>query len=467
MDIREEDRGYRTRVFKITSAKLGTKLDICIGQKYEEGDDDRYNVYSVSNGAVGGLVGYYDVPRDTHVFDDSNDFHVERFGEPSWINTLKHVNAPKPKESNPVVSTKSMFKVVITQSEGDCFYDTVIRALENLDDYTKTTYDVSKTNDLRKKIADYIRTTRSDDLVARYKACSVPNTIRYDSIYIKYWDMCLDDQHAKQNRTGKKLTYDAVKKIALQDMDKDPSLNGKIDPDLISKSTNLDDPSPNDISDEGCKDFINDYFDNDDEMVAEDEILDTFIKSLTTPNVWTNDFVIVSLELMDNLKIVPLTKTGNKVEDYTISKEISYLPPNKDTRYVLTEYDGRHYKLIKTDKSVFTLNTLPDVIKQKLEKFEWFKGIPAPKADNPVLKDEIPVPKVVTEMHSEPESKDQLESMTISQLKEYAKEHNIKYNSSITKKADIIECLKNPSLLKCKPKTKKGGFRSTNFTRKL
>jgi len=478
MDIREEDRGYRTRVFKITSVTLGTKLDICIGQKYEEGDGDRYNVYSVSDGAVGGLIGHYDVAKDTNVLDDSNDFHVQHFGEPTWINTLKRVNPSKPKESNSIVSTKSLFKVVITQSEGDCFYDTVVRALENLDDYNKADYDVSKTNLLRKKIADYIISNRSEDLVERYKSC-VSNTIRFDSKYSRYWDMCLDDDHARKHRSGKKLSFDAVKKIVIKDNEQNPDLN--LDPDIISKSTKLTDPSPNDTSDEGCVDFIRDYFEDNTEIFSEDEILDTFITYLNTPDVWTNDFIILSLEMMDNLKIIPLTKNGNKVEDYTISNDVSYIEPNRDTRYILTEYDGRHYKLIKSDKSVFTLKTLPDVIKRKFEKFEWFKGVnsadprpepkAAPKAPEPKAAPKAPEPKAPepidspeSTMPSEPNKS--LESMTITQLKEYAKTNNIKYNSGITKKSDIIDCIKDPSLEKCKPKTKKGGRNTTNFTRK-
>jgi hypothetical protein len=466
MDIRDEDRGYRTRVFKITSVTLASKLDMCIGQRYEEGDADRYNVYSVSDGAVGGLIGYYDVPRDTAVLDDSNDFHVERFGEPTWINTLKRVNPPKPKESNPIVVAKSLFKVVITQSDGDCFYDTIVRALENLDDYTKATYDVSKTNELRKRLSDYIKTNRTEDLIARYKVCSVPNTIRYDSNYVKYWDMCLDDPHAKKNRVGKKLTFDEVKKIVKSDIEKDPSLRDKIDPDLISKSTNLGDPSPNDISDEGCGDFLDDYFEGNDEIFAEDEIVDTFIASLNTPNVWANDFTILSLEMMDNLKIIPLTKTGNKVEDYNVINDISPIVPNRDTRYVLTEYDGRHYKLIKTDKSIFTMKDLPDVIKRKCEKFDWFKKVES--MPNPLPSNPLPTLPAKPAKPA-PESIDgKLAGMTIPQLKEYAKENNIRYNSSITKKTDIIDCIKDPELPKCKPKTKKGGFRtSTNTTRRL
>ena len=58
MAIRESDRGYHTRVFSITSKTIGTK-QICIGQKYVEKGHDRYNVYPVVNGAVGGTIGYY------------------------------------------------------------------------------------------------------------------------------------------------------------------------------------------------------------------------------------------------------------------------------------------------------------------------------------------------------------------------------------------------------------------------
>ncbi len=465
--IRDEDRGYNTRVFRITSVVLGSTLEICIGKKYEEGDGDRYNVYRVSNGAVGGLIGHYDTARDEPVEDESGDFNVSTYGEPKWTissvkkaipkehKEAKEVKEPKEPKKEPK-SKESMFKVIITQSKGDCFYDTAVRALYGTDNY-----DEEKTTKLREEIANYISEERAADLVERYKACIGTNTLRDDSYYGKYWDMCLDDKRAVKNRKGKDIiSFEDVKLLVIEDIKNDPELKSKINPDLIAESTDLTQPSPNDELNEDCEYFIKDYFNNDKDIEDEFKLLDIYHASLVTPNVWADDFSITSLEMLKNLKFLPMTKTGPRVEDYTLSLETSPEVPNEKTRFILVDYDPRtHYKLIEMipNKRTFTFKELPELIKEKCKHLGWYIAMIRDRGNEPEPPPE-PVPPINPDINR----------MSLAELKAYAKEKNLKFNSDIKSKADMIKCIQTPDAVECVPKrkTKKGGLSGTKFTRR-
>lgn len=496
--IRDEDRGHRTRVFRITSVKLGIKLEICIGLKYEEDDHDRYNVYRVSNGAVGALIGHYDIKKDEVVEDESGDFDVSRYGEPTWtaVNLIKR--EPKPDREKPEPEPKpdriepkpkpkkdTMFKVITTTVNGDCFYDTVVRALHDLNEYK-----VEEINKLREEISNYIVSERGDDLVERYKLCIGSNTLRDDSYYAKYWDMCLDDERAIKIRTenGKnKMSFEEVKELVIEEINQNPELKKKINPDLFKEDTDLKQKAPNDILSEDCEFFINDYFKGDQTIEDDFELLDIYSKSLMTSNVWADAFSITSLEMMMNIKIIPLIPNGKRVEDYTASLEASPDVPNEKTRFILADYEPRtHYKLIELipNKRLFTFDELPDVIKDKCKHLAWFiamkrrenidearrvnpdihsSEIPFPKPEEPAPEPEPDLPEPVL-----PEPKQNIDGMTLAELKAYAKEKNLKFNSDVKSKADLIKCIKEPELADCLPKrkTKKGGVKGTKFTRR-
>jgi len=129
-DIRDEDRGKETMVFEITSISLNAVLQFCVGNSYEHKGKDRYNVYLVKNGKVHGCVGHYDVESGEETTDSGGkDFDVKKYQEPEWLieptSSLltREVEREKPaaKEKPPPKEVKSIFRVITTSTEGDCF----------------------------------------------------------------------------------------------------------------------------------------------------------------------------------------------------------------------------------------------------------------------------------------------------------------------------------------------------------
>ena len=373
MAIRAEDVGYKTRVFRITSLKLNQTLEMCVGKKYDHEGKDRYNVYRVKDDAVGGVIGFYE-PDDSDAFDDDNDFRVQRFGEPTWtIESHEIPKETKPVKESTVPKSKSGFIIIKTVSDGDCFYDSMVRALH------ADKHDSKKIQELREEIATYIK-DHPEIVIDHYKMCSSDNTLRTDSYYAEYWNMVLDDALAKEYREKhgmkKKESYENVIEM-IQENEQENLENGKIDLSLFTEKTDPTKiPSHNDKSSQECTTFLKDYFGNKKNIKSDDEIIKVYTEHLTTKYVWADHIVISTFETINNIIIILLQPNGPNVESYRIIKEASHHAPNGKTRFVIVEYEQpRHYKLISTDKRIFTWSELPQLIKDKCKPLAWYKKI--------------------------------------------------------------------------------------------
>ena len=124
MEIKQEDIGHRTRLFKITSIEKSDTFNICIGLPYDYEGKDRYNVYKVQNDVVTSKVGYYEVEKGTDVNDSDGDFNVLIFGEPKWDSKEKPAKEPaketakepakEPAKEKTKSKKESMFEIVYT-----------------------------------------------------------------------------------------------------------------------------------------------------------------------------------------------------------------------------------------------------------------------------------------------------------------------------------------------------------------
>lgn len=495
MDIRPEDVGYETRVFRLTSLKLHATLEICIGKKYEHEGKNRYNVYRVQGDAVGACIGYYDVD-DSNVYDSDGDFKIQEIGEPTWTIESKAEPEKNPEKPKPEKISKSSFIVIETVKDGDCFYDSIARALYNTD------YNPDSIQKLRDDLATYY-TEHPDVVVSRYETCVGSNTLRHDSYYVKYWNLVLNDTQAKkyrQENNKKQESFESVVKL-IKETEQDNITNGRIDVSLFTKKTKpLRMPAPNDkISDE-CSHLIADYFNGDKELDDDEEIITTYCDNLKTPKVWADDLVVSGIESLYNVLVIPLSPKTSRVESYTVVKESSYYAPNKETRFVIVEYvQPNHYKLIATDKKIFTWSELPKVIKDKCKQLTWYSTVerlhglfpeeptepaklvesdeetePAVESDEepePVKEKLVKKTKLVEPENLEPEKlvkpavpagkyqRKDLEGKSITELNKILKgliDSNdpayINALKNVGKKPDIIDCILNPEDPKCKTK---------------
>ena len=486
-EIREEDRGHRTRVFEITSAKLNKTLQICVGKSYSYESNDRYNVYRVNDHAVAGCIGHYDVSSGTNVVDADGDFEIQKYGEPDWLISASAVktapSVPKakaqPKTKEPV--SKGNFIIIETDDKGDCFYDSVIRALDGSNEYSR-----EKAVALRNEVGEYVKDHYSANVISMYKTCIGNNTLRYDSYYLKYWNMCLEDEDAVQSRDGKpKISFEDAELKAEDELKAHPELRGKLDPTLLSEDTDVNQAAPNDQLSPECASKLESYFNNNKDL-KDDEIIAEYVKNIPKKEVWADDIVVSCVELMKNVKIIPLEGRGN-VEKFTVSRDVTLYEPNDATKFILVQYDKPvHYKLIETKdhKRTFTWDELPEHVKTGSKQSAWYiskhKSAPSSAAEakessEPKLevkgtasKDTKPPPAKVAEPKlPEPVNPvPNVDKMTLAELKAYAKEKGLKFNGDVTKKDDWIKCIKQPELEECKPKTR--GKKSTggNFTRR-
>lgn len=172
-EIRQEDIGFETRVFKITSMVKNETLDICIGQPYDHEGKDRYNVYRVRGKMVESCIGYYDVTKGEDALDESTkrDFDVKRYGEPTWTDKTKSAKS-KPASTAltapPASSKKSDFVVITTATQGDCFFDSIYRATSGV---LEGAPNMDKIVELREEVAEMFREDDElkDLVVSRYR----------------------------------------------------------------------------------------------------------------------------------------------------------------------------------------------------------------------------------------------------------------------------------------------------------
>ena len=464
MEIKQEDIGHRTRLFKITSIEKSDTFNICIGLVYDHEGKDRYNVYKVQNDVVTSKVGYYEVEKGTDVMDSDGDFNVLKFGEPTWTDKRetksdKPVKEPakepakEPVKEKSKATKESMFEIIDVVGGGDCFFGSVDASITG-----RMSTDGSK---LRNELADYFNT----DATAK-------------QMVLDYYKGASPDE-----------VTELLKNASDEKEDREPFLNDYFDSKDIGKRDEDKDKSEDQIH---------------------DEIMADFTKHLRTKGVWATAIIVGGFMKLKNIQLIFMKHKGDRVEDLEIdTKSTAFEKIDENTRYVILDYDEpKHYQLIvqKPKKSIFLWNEVPDVIKQKLTSIRGIKWPaladnvtiapdeleddsppapapepvlepvpePAPKpAPEPAPKPSAPKPAPEPEPEPEPEPSDEftpeelkqikeLEKKTVADLKAMVKDQNPDAVVSKTKK-ELAECVIKPKKCESKKKGKKGG----SHTRKL
>jgi hypothetical protein len=386
MDIHPNDKGYNTMVFKLTSPTLQKTLKICVGKPYDEGGRDKYNVYLVSDdNVVVKRIGYYLQEKDSVVMEDG-DFPIMKIGEPMWENMDVKVPAPEKKEAPPVVS-KSDFIVINNDASGDCFYDAMKRGLNN----TADTYSGEQIVQLRRQIGEYISTDEKMrqtilEKYDSYRKTKLPRLNQVDG-YKEYYQR-VDDEGEDEDD----VLEDVLQRFPL------------LDQALIMRSKG-DDFFPT-KSEEDIIYLLTEYFDKRTDLKG-DEVIATFVKNVNTPKKWVVEDIIAAFQEMANVQVVPMIKSGSKVEDYTISDVIPKEVLMPTTKYIFAAYQKlTHFQLIvraSDKKGAFVQSELPAVLKRKVSEYPPLAklGEVRPK-EAEVTSKELEVAPVVTREEAPP-----------------------------------------------------------------
>ena len=499
-DIRDEDRGKETMVFEITSISLNAVLQFCVGNPYEYKGKDRYNVYLVKNGKVYGGIGHYDVEQGEVTTDaGGKDFDVKKYEEPDWLieasssllsrevkdKADKADKADKPKADKPKADkaekAPTLFRVVITSIAGDCFYDSVVRSEKDAG------YNEDAIIEFKEKLGAFITKEGPNklNLIEKYKALvdvkgtkGKTQTMIEDPYYRKYCEM----------RNNGIPDADIVVQMR-KDLDANPKLAKNVNPEDFELLQNEDD-SPNkpaytgDISDLS-NEYVRDFFGNKKDLEG-DDIIDTFLENFMKKTTWADAFIISQAAIFMNVIFLLLVENGKRVEDYTVfdsQKQLEH-PIDKDTQFIIADYQPQnHFKLIVQREPFigrFTIDTLPQVIKDKFDLFKS-KGEtlpPATTADEeaptyePVAVD-VPkvddVPEVVPQVKAK-YTAESLKGKTLKELEDILKSEFPDIPQSRVKKdhgkQGLIDCILNPEDEKCKKSSKSKKPGGGKFTRR-
>lgn len=463
--IREEDRGTETMVFEMTSIQLNSELQFCLGNAYEHNGKDRYNVYLVKNGRVHGCIGHYDVPLGESTVDvGGKDFDVMKYKEPSWtIDPSFHLlekgkpEKEKEKKDKPPPKAKSLFRVIITIEDGNCFYDTVVRSMDGND---VEEYNAKKVETLRKELGEYITTTGKETLLEKYhysvEAVSGDSfSMKNDPYYGKYYA-----------RKEKGESEDEIVASIQQEVATVPSVEGKLDPEKF-RTHKGDEPTVNTYNEtdikESSRHFLNDYFQNEMELTDVD-IVEVFKENIEKDKVWVSELIILQAEKKYNLKFLLLKKGGaDAVEQYVADDLDTYKVIGAETKFIIVEYTPlEHFKLIVQDKKKqFTMAEVPAVIKAKFAMFQG-KAPQVVAAAQDAQQEKLSTPAVEVdsaadasdEEDSEPKyTKEKLEKMSNKQLEDILKvEFQGVPVSTLKGKPELIDCILNPDQEMCKRK---------------
>jgi hypothetical protein len=496
-DIRDEDRGKETMVFEITSISLNAVLQFCVGNPYEHKGKDRYNVYLVKNGKVHGCVGHYDVEQGEVTTDaGGKDFDVKKYEEPDWLieasssllsrevtksdkaDRVEKVDKPS-KADKAEKPAPTLFRVVITSTAGDCFYDSVVRSEKN-DGYSE-----ERIKAFKEALGAFMTQGENKiNLIQKYRAIvdvkgskGQKQTLIEDPYYRKYCEM----------RNSGMPDADILVQMRkdLEAPDADPNLAKNVNPEDFELLQN-DDDSPNkatytqdiaNLSDE----YIHDYFNNN-KTLEDDAIIDTFLENFMKKDVWADAFIISQAAVFMNVIFLLLVKQGNRVEDYTVFELQTQLehPINKDTEFIIADYQPQsHFKLIvQNDPFIgrFTIDTLPQVIKDKFVLFQS-KGVTLPPASTaeeeaptyePVAVDVAKVPEVAKVAAKY--TAESLKGKTMKELEDILKTEFPDIPQSRVKKdhgkQGLIDCILNPEDEKCKKASKSKKPTGGKFTRR-
>ena len=480
-DIKDEDRGKETMVFEITSISLNAVLQFCVGNPYEYKGKDRYNVYLVKNGKVHGCIGHYNVEQGEVTTDTGGkDFDVKRYQEPDWfiepsspLLTREEKEKPekekpekekpeKPEKEKPEKEKKaeSLFRIVLTSTAGDCFYESVVRS-------EKDGYDEEKIKAFKEKLGKFMTTGENkQNLIDKYTTMveikgnkGKKQTMIEDEYYRKYCEM--RDSGMKDDKIIEQMK---------KDMKTDPVLATKVNPEDFELLQN-EDESPNQssysqdvalLSDE----FIRDFF-YDDNSLEGDDIIDIFLENFMLKDTWADAFIISQAALYLNVIFLLLVEKGSRVEDYTVFNMQAQLehPIDKDTKFILADYQPQnHFKLIvQKDPYLgrFTIDALPQVIKDKFPLFQSRESLPAAATaeeaktyesvavDAPAVEPDAPAPKYTAES---------LKGKGLNELEDILKNEFPTVPQSRVKKnhgkQGLIDCILNPEEEKCKKASK-------------
>jgi hypothetical protein len=462
--IREEDRGTETMVFEMTSIQLNTVLQFCVGNVYEHKGKDRYNVYLVKNGRVHGCIGHYDVPLGDLTKDVSGtDFDVIKYQEPTWsIDASFHLlekgkpeKEPEKGKEKPPPKPKSLFRVIITNDSGDCFYDSVVRSMPGND---LEAYDIEKVRALRKRVGEHITTTALKELLENYHnsvhfLSEEETLMKNDPYYAKYYKMLAEG-----------VEKETVIAAISDELAAKPKLQGKLDVETF-RVAGPEDPSENKFDGDAkelARHFLHDYF-NDEMKLIDADIPEVFLENIEKDNLWADEFVIAETEKLEDIKFLFLKREASPiVEEYGIDGLVTYKAVGPNTKFVIVDYTPlRHFKLIvHGDKKQFTIDQVPAVIKAK---FTIFQDQPAPAvaAAQDADLDELETPAVELPEADSPDSgvkytRDKLEKMSNKQLEDILKfEFDGVPVSTLKGKPELIECILNPEQEKCKKKKTK------------
>lgn len=465
--IREEDRGTETMVFEMTSIQLNSELQFCLGNAYEHNGKDRYNVYLVKNGRVHGCIGHYDVPLGEPTVDaGGKDFDVMKYKEPSWtidpsFHLLEKGKPEKEKEKKdratpkPPPKAKSLFRVIITADDGNCFYDTLVRSKDGND---VEDYNAKKVEELRKELGEYITTTGKETLLEKYHysveaVSGKPFSMKNDPYYGKYY------ARKEKGESEDTIIADIQKEL------ENPAIEGKLDPEKF-RTHKGDDPSVNTYNEtdnrEAARHFLNDYFQN--EMALSDvDIVEVFKENIETDKVWVSELIILQAEKKYNVKFLLLKKGGaDAVEQYAPDDLDTYKVIDAETKFIMVEYTPlEHFKLIVQDKKKrFSMDEVPAVIKAKFAMFEGqVPQVVAAAQDAQQEKLETPAVEVDSAADASDEdsgpkyTKEKLEKMSNKQLEDILKaEFEGVPVSTLKGKPELIECILNPEQEMCKRK---------------
>jgi hypothetical protein len=341
MEIRPDDIGYTTMMFKITSVKKAETFNICVGKVYEHEDKDRYNVYLVTGGSVNSKIGYYEVNKGEEVMDSDGDFDVKKFGEPVW-DTTKEVSKPDVPKPVPKGDSKPAIEYVIHDitSNGDCFYASVDSATRQ-----KFTYDKESVMELREKIAEQIESSRS-----------------MKDVIVQAYNHAGDSDDEDSDYTYMLKNYFDTKKI-------------------------------NDISD----------IEEKNKMILDEFLKSLKTQGKWAINLTIGFYMElfnVCCIIVDERGLPDKVKDFNIEKVFGFGLDIT-----KDTKYIFLCYTGRHYKLIHLNDNppIFTWDTLPSVIQSKFingpRNNKWTKVYGKESSSEPAAE---PVAEPASEPTSEP-----------------------------------------------------------------
>ena len=307
-EIRDEDRGTETMVFEITSIQLNATLQFCVGNAYEHNGKHRYNVYLVKQNRVMRCIGHYDIDMDENPKDEGGkDFNVLKYQEPTWlITSSSSVLSRDIRVPDAPVAIPDEPIPVAPSMFKVISTDTIFELISILLD-EKLTVEVN--GGLINAITRYITEDNGKELIAKYREC-----VKYSDTTTPQWK------------------------------------------------------------------FIHHLF-NDMPTLSDRDVIQKFEDNFKTSS-YVDEFILFQiadfLQRRHNMYFLLLKKNG-RVEDYTVSDAQPHLErkimPRPDNIFVVTEFDTQksNIKLIIQENPLmisYTLDTLPDVMKQKFPLFQ-------------------------------------------------------------------------------------------------